>query len=452
MVLTNKQSGTLFTHVKISCLPTLFRKSLLCLIYPSLILPSFIFGQYIYWDVDGNTAGASSGTTANGNWADSSWSNNSNGNVSTSNWTNTNTAHFSAGSDATGNSSIVANLSSVVLTGITVEEGNVFITAGSGDLTLSGTANFSISENSSLSISESLLYGGNTLNKAGKGLFTFGANNVDASGTTTISQGKIDVASGVTLSGGVTGSGSLKSVIGGLGTVDSVTLGGSSNEIDFISPGLGNASSLTSSSSQNQISTQRSSDAVGTFTATTLNWNNGGVYDWEIKDFNPGTTSGAYDVLSFSTLNFESGQTFGINIMSVSDGAGTIGSVASGNTVSSDFSGNSGFLFLKGSTVNGIGSGDVSSSFSIRTDDFDFQQGHWYGDWGVYRDGGNFYLTYSAVPEPSTYAMVFVLCGFLALNRSSFRYWKKLKSFSTRSLRNFIRGGICLYAKRRSHE
>ena len=41
---------------------------------------------------------------------------------------------------------------------------------------------------------------------------------------------------------------------------------------------------------------------------------------------------------------------------------------------------NSGFLFLKGSAVNGIGSGDVSSSFSIRTDDFDFQQGHWYGD------------------------------------------------------------------------
>ena len=452
MLLTRKQSGTLFTHVKISCLATVVRKSLLCLIHSSLILPSFIFGQYIYWDVDGNTAGASSGNTASGNWADSSWSNNSNGNVSTSNWTNTNTAHFSAGSDATGSSSIVANLSSVVLTGITVEEGDVSITAGSGDLTLSGTANFSISENSTLSISEPLLYGGNTLNKAGKGLFTLGANNVDASGTTTISQGKIDIASGVTLSGGVTGSGSLKSVIGGLGTVDSVTLGGGSNEIDFISPGLGNASSLSSSSSKNQISTQRSSDAVGTFTSTTLNWNNGGVYDWEIKDFNPGTTSGAYDVLSFSTLNFESGQTFGINIMSVSDGAGTIGSVASGNTVSSDFSGNSGFLFLKGSTVNGIGSGDVSSSFSIRTDDFDFQQGHWYGDWGVYRDGGNFYLTYSAVPEPSTYAMVFVLCGFLAVNRSSLRYWKKLKSFSTKSLGIFIRGGICLHAKRRSHE
>ena len=452
MLLTKKQCGTLFTHVKISCLPTVVRKSLLCLIHSSLILPSFIFGQYIHWDVDGNTAGASSGTTANGNWADSSWSNNSNGNVSTSNWSNTNTAHFSAGSDATGSSSIVANLSDVVLTGITVDEGDVSITAGSGDLTLSGIANFSISENSTLSISEPLLYGGNTLNKTGKGLFTLGANNVDASGTTTISQGKIDIASGVTLSGGATGSGNLKSVIGGLGTVDSVTLGGGSNEIDFISPGLGNASSLTSSSSKNQISTQRSSDAVGTFTATTLNWNNGGVYDWEIKDFNPGTTSGAYDVLSFSTLNFESGQTFGINIMSVSDGAGTIGSVASGNTISSDFSGNSGFLFLKGSTVNGIGSGDVSSSFSIRTDDFDFQQGHWYGDWGVYRDGGNFYLTYSAVPEPSTYAMVFVLCGFLAVNRSSLRYWKKLKSFSRKSLGNFIRGGICLYAKRRSHE
>ena len=71
----------------------------------------------------------------------------------------------------------------------------------SGDLTLSGTANFSISENSPLTISEPSLYGGNTLNKTGKGLFTLGTNNVDASGTTTISQGKIDIASGVTLSG-----------------------------------------------------------------------------------------------------------------------------------------------------------------------------------------------------------------------------------------------------------
>ena len=32
---------------------------------------------------------------------------------------------------------------------------------------------------------------------------------------------------------------------------------------------------------------------------------------------------------------------------------------------------------------------------------------HHYGSWGVYYDGaGDFYLEYSAVPEPSTYIMV----------------------------------------------
>ena len=122
-------------------------------------------------------------------------------------------------------------------------------------------------------------------------------------------------------------------MIGGLGTIDSVTLGGGFNEIDFISPGLGNASSLSSSSSKKQISIQRSSDAVGTFTATTLNWNNGGVYDWEIKDFNLETT-GAYDVLSFN-LNFESGQTLGINV-SVTMGEPLKCCVR--NFISSDFS------------------------------------------------------------------------------------------------------------------
>ena len=52
---------------------------------------------------------------------------------------------------------------------------------------------------------------------------------------------------------------------------------------------------------------------------------------------------------------------------------------------------------------------------------FDYNVGNWYGDWGVYYDGsGDFYLTYSAVPEPSTYVMVtglFLLPGWRWIRR-----------------------------------
>ena len=80
-----------------------------------------------------------------------------------------------------------------------------------------------------------------------------------------------------------------------------------------------------------------------------------------------------------------------------------------------------GFLFLDaGSVTNSPGTGDVSSFFDMRADDFAYQVNSWYGDWGVHHDGsGNFYLTYSVVPEPSTYAMVFGLFGFMFLNRTS---------------------------------
>ena len=57
-------------------------------------------------------------------------------------------------------------------------------------------------------------------------------------------------------------------------------------------------------------------DSIGTFTVTNLNLNDGGVYDWEISDFD-GTAGADWDVLAFNTLTFEGGQAFIWNIFSL---------------------------------------------------------------------------------------------------------------------------------------
>ena len=378
-----------------------------------------------YWDTDSGNSGASTGTTASGNWSGSNWNFNSDGSGSNGNWDNSqaNVATFSAGTDATGSSAIVADLASVVLSGITVEEGGIAINAGAGDLSLDGTAAFNVGTSSSLTVNEALVFGsGDTLNKTGDGILTIGESNSYTAGTTTISKGLLQVASSKTLSGGVTGTGSDKSILGGDGTISgTTTIGSGTGEVDVISPGDGYATSLSSASSQKQAPSGRttSAEAIGSLTTNTLNWNSGGVYDWEISDFDPSNNNG-YDVLNITNLTFDNSNNYDINILPVnsSGGAGVMSNYA--NT-GNNYTTTNGFLFLDaGSVTNSPGTGDVSSFFDIRADDFAYQVNSWYGDWGVHHDGsGNFYLTYSVVPEPSTYAMVFGLFGIIFLNPRS---------------------------------
>lgn len=378
-----------------------------------------------YWDTDSGNSGASTGTTASGNWSGSNWNFNSDGSGTNGSWDNSqaNVATFSAGTDATGSSTIVADLASVVLSGITVEEGDIDINAGAGDLSLDGTAAFNVGSGSNLTVNEALLFGsGDTLNKTGDGILTIGESNSYTAGTTTISKGLLQVASSKTLSGGVTGAGSDKSILGGDGTISgTTTIGSATGEVDVISPGLGYATSLSSASSQKQAPSGRSTsaEAIGSLTTNTLNWNSGGVFDWEISDFDSSNNSG-FDVLNLNNLIFDGSNNYDINIMAVnsSGGAGVMSNYA--NT-GNNYTTTNGFLFLDADSVtNSPGTGDVSSFFDIRADDFAYQVNSWYGDWGVHHDGsGNFYLTYSVVPEPSTYAMVFGLFGFILLNQTS---------------------------------
>ena len=172
-------------------------------------------------------------------------------------------------------------------------------------------------------------------------------------------------------------------------------------------------------------------DSIGTFTVTNLELNDGGIYDWEISDFT--VSAGSWDVLAYNTLTFEGGQAFDINIFGLQSD-GTAG-MNSGN-IFAPKSGTGGFKFLDGSshlniTWGGFGNqvaGNVDNLFNINQQGWSHYNHH-YGTWGVYYDGGgDFYLQFSAVPEPSTYVMV---TGLLMLPGYNFvRRMRKKKSLS----------------------
>ena len=388
-------------------------------------------GNDLYWDANGDTSG--SGNTG-GNWSGDNWSTNLNGG-STDSWGDLSgtKAIFSAGDDGTGASSIAADLS-VSIEGITVQEGDITITSGSGSLTFTDSPFFNVEDDSSLTINQALDYGSNnySLIKSGKGLLTIGDDNtVDGMSTTEIVQGKIDISSGVSLTGGVEASENLKSMLGGDGVVDSASFGNADGEIDFVSPGLGLSSSMTNSSSRQQLSDAKDerdtgAEAIGSLTVTNLTLNGGTIYDWEIADFSPGTNNGsAYDVLKYNSINFESGQKIGVNILAVQNSNGAAGRFNNFSNAGNNYSGTNGFHFMQSTSgsdpTNGpTSAGDASSYFDIYTDSFDYYYGPGVGSWGVWYDGsGDFYLTYSAVPEPSTYIMISALFLIIGFNQSS---------------------------------
>ena len=57
---------------------------------------------------------------------------------------------------------------------------------------------------------------------------------------------------------------------------------------------------------------------------------------------------------------------------------------------------------------NASGTSRTVSGFNINSDAWAYHNDHYYGDWSVYYNDTDksFYLSYSAVPEPSTYFMV----------------------------------------------
>ena len=256
--------------------------------------------------------------------------------------------------------------------------------------------------------------------------------------TVVIDKGKLELEGGISLTNTIQGSASGKSMVGGDGTFAAITVGAGTTDIKAISPGRGISSSLSPSNHQVTLGTGGSeNNAIGNLTVTTLTFNDGAVFDWEISDFNSGanqTTFNAdedFDILNFGTLAFGSNAVVDLNIFSV-DSNGAAGAVA--NLGLHDHTTNDGILFLNGGSHGSItnwggtalASGswsDASSHFSVNDHAYKFHNGNLSGHsgWGVWYNGsGDFYLRYSVVPEPSTYVMVtglLLLPGFRLIRR-----------------------------------
>jgi len=129
----------------------------------------------LYWDSNGTTVGA--GTTPTGNWLTSNfWGSSLDGTTSTGAWTDGNDAVFSAGTDATGASTITITAgSNVSAVSLTFEEGTVTVGGSTNNnLTLTGTGNITVNSGSFAEIGN-----GTTMNLAGTvGITKLGAGTL----------------------------------------------------------------------------------------------------------------------------------------------------------------------------------------------------------------------------------------------------------------------------------
>lgn len=315
-----------------------------------------------------------------------------------------------------------------VLSGV-ISGGEVLVKDGVGILTLEGNN----ANTGGVEINNGTLKVGNSGNNADVG-----------SGTITINKGKFEVLAGDTIANQIVGGtvATKKSVLGGDGTFsyttsNGIVVGSGNNEIDVISPGQGIASSFTETSglSNQQITlgTSSAAEAIGSLTITELLVNDGAIFDWEINDFSSSAGSG-WDVLRFGSLAFDSDASASglINIFSVKND-GTAGAVSNMSVPTN------GQLFLDSINddhndinwggISGLSSGSWQQVdwMGINDNGFSYHNDLYGGAWNVWYNGsGDFYLRYSAVPEPSTYIMV---TGLLMLPgmRMFRRFMKKAK-------------------------
>lgn len=221
-----------------------------------------------------------------------------------------------------------------------------------------------------------VISGTGSLTKTGTGSLTL-SNTHTYTGATTVSAGTLKVSGSIATSSltTVTTSGTLK----GTGTVGALTVtsGG------ILAPG----------------------NSPGTFHAGNTTFAGGGVLQFELNNAT-GSAGTHYDLLAISgslDLTATSGAPFTLAVTSL-----TLAN-ASGLTVNFDSASDYAFTFV--TTTTGI-TGFSADKFSVDTSAF---TNPFSGTWSVAQSGNNLVLNYaaaSAIPEPSTYAL---LAGIAAL-------------------------------------
>ncbi len=316
--------------------------------------------------------------------------------------------------------------------------------SGAGNVTL-GSATLTVNQSTNSELSGALS-GTGGLTKSGTGTLTLSGTNT-ASGTTTVSAGTLQIGNGgtsgslggnitnnatvvfnrsdaSTYSGVISGSGAVtKSGAGtltlsgtntfsGATTISAGTLklsGSAANSAFTVAGGTLTGAGTLGALIVDDGGTLAPGNSPGTLHAGATTFASGGTYLWEINNVNG--TAGAdpgWDLLSITgglTITATNADPFTIDLTSLT--SGNVAGLATG------FSTNASYSFTLVSTTTGI-SGFSTDKFYLDTSGF---ANAFDGTWALaLANGGNdLALTYtgtSAVPEPSTYAL---LAGFAAL-------------------------------------
>ncbi|MBG30598.1 MAG: hypothetical protein CMI31_11450 [Opitutae bacterium] len=292
--------------------------------------------------------------------------------------------------------------------------------AGNGDLEKKGSGILEVTGASGS-------FGGNVILDGG----TLGVGHANALGgqgigSNNFKKGKLSVASGVTFADAVNTTGaSGKTMIGGAGTYNNaIVLDDAAGAHTFheLDPGMAASVSLSNQNSGYQV-VQNPENTIGSFTAAGLTWNAGGIFNWEIKDFDDSDQNQAGT--NWDLFNFTGGTALDlsvtgrkIRILGITPTAYSGGAVdprhgtadgEMGIPENWDFTARE-FKFMTGtfSNTDPLGNGGYfdSTYFDIDTSQFSWLTRDWNGVWKVRHNSGALYLTYMAVPEPSTYVMV----------------------------------------------
>ncbi|MFP6854569.1 MAG: hypothetical protein VB980_02205, partial [Opitutales bacterium] len=231
-------------------------------------------------------------------------------------------------------------------------------------------------------------------------------------------RGKFSVKTGTTFADNIDTTGATgKTMIGGTGIFNKAIVindGVGVNTFRELDPGLAASSSLSdvaAPGSGYQV-VQSPGNTIGSFTAAGLDWQAGGIFNWEIQDMDTSGTAGTdWDLFSFTggTALDLTIQGRKINIFGITKtGFGAVAAGAGGTPDDWGYpSGTNEYKFMEGS-FSGAADGATFNSdyFDIDDSQFNWLMRDWNGVWGVKYNSNALYLTYSVVPEPSTYVMV----------------------------------------------
>ncbi|MBX3735926.1 MAG: autotransporter-associated beta strand repeat-containing protein [Candidatus Didemnitutus sp.] len=329
--------------------------------------------------------------------------------------------------------------------------------SGAGNVTL-GSATLTVNQSTNSELSGALS-GTGGLTKSGTGTLTLSGTNT-ASGTTTVSAGTLQIGNGgtsgslagnitnnatlafnrsdaLTYSGVISGSGAVTKLgsgtltLSGTNTYNGATTlsggtlklsGSAANSAFTVAGGTLSGSGTLGALTVDSGGTIAPGNSPGTLHAGATTFASGGTYLWEINNVNG--TAGAdpgWDLLSVTgglTISATNVDPFTIDLTSLT--SGNVAGLATGFSTSASYS------FTLVSTTTGI-SGFSADKFNLNTSGF---ANSFDGTWALaLANGGNdLALTYtgaSAVPEPSTYAL---LAGLAALGGAFVRRVRRARA------------------------